>query len=470
MNLDFKIKLYGRKKAAPVAEVESKTPLSIDTHIMEKDYRWAPLRTVMQPTPQILRYAVLAVESDPRPMLDILRRLAVSDMHLCGILGTRSDAILGYDYCVEPGDGMENNEQERKRCDEIHNRLAKTNFDKALKNCVNGMTYGHSVTVPHWNLNQENKYYPEFETIDFVHFAPKRNKLFMLADKNDNNFMVTVGDNSRGIIENSYSISSGLMVGNPSGLMWMPVDTENCLVMQNNPFEGLINDYVGGYLRPAMYLTILKHFNILDWAKFNELFGTPLRLGKFDPILTSDKGIEILKTAVKNMGTDASAVIDNTTQLEFLKGEGGGGTSIRGNTYESFATYIENKQSVLILGQTLTTELSGNTGSKAAAQIHNLVRMDKLWADLQNAQNLFRKVIQKDYFYNYGPPPNGIYPNFRFDTDEFKDLESMSKVVGDLSNAGLPISKDWAYDFFEIEPPKDDTDKFGGKGMFNIGG
>ena len=469
MNLDFKIKLYGRKKAAPVSEVESKTPLSIDTHIMEKDYRWAPLRTVMQPTPQILRYAVLAVDSDPRPMLDILRRLAIPDMHLSGILGTRSDAILGYDYCIEPGEGNEGNELEQKRCDEIHNRLIKTNFDKALKNFVNGMTHGHSVTVPHWKLNDQNKYYPEFETIDFVHFAPKRNKLYMLADKNDNNFMVTIGDNSRGIVENTYSISSGLMVGNPNGLMWLPVDYENCLVVTNNPFEGLINDYVGGYLRPAMYLTILKHFNILDWARFNELFGTPLRVGKFDPLLSSDKGVDILKTAVKNLGADASAVIDNTTQIEFIKGEGGGAT-VRGNTYEGFAQYIENKQSILILGQTLTTELNSQAGSRAAATVHNLVRMDKLWADLQNGSKPSTKVVRKDYFYNYGPPPNGKYPNFKFDTDEYKDLESMSKVVGDLSSAGLPISKEWAYDYFEIKAPSDEADKFGGKGMFNIGG
>jgi phage gp29-like protein len=451
--------------------VENRTPQPVSIKMPAKDYTWAPLRTVMLPTPTQLRYALLAVETDPRPMMDILRKLAVTDMHLLGVLGTRSDAISGYDYCIEPGQGMEEDKTELQRCDEIMNRLKKSNFDKALANLVNGITFGHSVTVPKWMINERNQYYSEFETIDFIHFAPKNNKLFMIVDKDNKDFMVTIGDNKRGILADTWvnSLSGNPLVSNQ--LLWLDLDYENLLVMQNNPFEGLLNNYIGGFMRPALYLTLLKHFNILDWAKFNELFGMPLRVGKFDPLVTSPDGINTLKTAVKNLGADASAVIDNTTMIEFLKGEGGGGTNVRGNTYESFASYVENKQSILILGQTLTTELNSKAGSRAAAQIHNLVRMDKLWSDMMKCTKSSQKIVQKDYFYNYGPPPNGVYPQFRFDTDEYKDLESMATVVGDLSNAGLKISKTWAYDYFEIEEPKTKDDEFGGKGgLLGIGG
>ena len=465
-----KEKPVGLAAVAPKDPVEERTPQPVSIKLPAKEYTWAPMRTVMLPTPTQLRYALLAIEADPRPMMDILRKLAVTDMHLLGILGTRSDAISGYEYCVEPGTGLEEDKTELERCSEIMNRLQNTNFNKALSNLVNGITYGHSVTVPKWILNAQGKYYPEFETIDFVHFAPKNNKLYMLVDKSDKDFMITIGDNARGIVANNDMNSLGLYASNPGGLLWLDLDYENLLVMQNNPFEGLLNNYIGGYLRPALYLTLLKHFSILDWAKFNELFGMPLRVGKFDPMITSPDGINTLKTAVKNLGADASAVIDNTTEIEFIKGEGGG-TSIRGNTYESFATYIENKQSILILGQTLTTELNSKAGSRAAAQIHNLVRMDKLWSDMMKCTKAVQKIIQKDYFYNYGPPPNGLYPQFRFDTDEYKDLESMATVVGDLSNAGLKISKAWAYDYFEIEEPLTKEDEFGGKGgLLGLGG
>lgn len=457
--------------SAPTDPVEDRTPHPVSIKIPQKDYTWAPMRTVMLPTPTQLRYALLAIEADPRPMMDILRKLAVTDMHLLGVLGTRSDAISGYEYCIEPAQGLEENEVEIQRCDEIMNRLKKTNFDKALANLVNGITYGHSVTVPKWMIDAQNKYYPEFETVDFVNFAPKNNKLYMIVDKNDKDFMITVGDNARGIVANNDMNSLGLYASNPGQLIWLDLDYENLLVMQNNPFEGLLNNYLGGMLRPALYLTLLKHFNILDWAKFNELFGMPLRVGKFDPLLSGQDGINTLKTAVKNLGADASAIIDNTTAIEFLKGEGGGGTNVRGNTYESFATYVENKQSILILGQTLTTQLSSSSGSRAAAQIHNLVRMDKLWSDMMKCAKVAQKIIQKDYFYNYGPPANGIYPQFKFDTDEYKDLESMATVVGDLSNAGLKISKTWAYDYFEIEEPLNENDSFGGKGgLSGLGG
>jgi len=449
------------KKEKPVQtkdEPVKQEPKSIT--IADKEYTYAPLRASLLPTPAQLKNAVMTVDQDPRPMLDVIRKLAVADMHLLGVTATRRDALLGYDFKIEPPEGLEEDTNELKKCGEIENRLRATNHGDALKNIVNGIIYGHSVTIPHWLINSKNQYYPQFEPIDFVHFAKKNGKLHMIADKSDADFVITIGTNAA-ITGTADTTATAYNLSKSGSLIWSELDYNNLMITESNPFEGLMKNYIGGLMRPALYLTLLKFYNILDWAKFNELFGMPVRVGKFDPIMSSDKAIAILKTAVQNLGTDASAVIDKTTEIEFLQANG----SISGGkfAYESFANHIEDKQSILYLGQTLTTQVSSSGGNRALGQVHDLVRMDKLWVDLLTAQERFtRDVVAKDYFYNYGLSPNGNFPKYILKTDEYKDLSLMATVVRDLSASGKEFDSAWADEFFGTKGPENQTPVFGG--------
>lgn len=453
-------------KLATQQEQTNNGPGPLRFPVPTKNYTYAPLRTALLPTPAQLRQAILAVDSDPRQMLDIIRKVPIADPHMLGLLETKKDAPLGYEWEVVPGKGMEDNLEEKKKCEEITNRLVKTNFDDALNYISNGMTFGHSVTIPHWMLDSNNKYYPEFESIDYVHFAKKNGKLHLIADKNDKEFMLTLGNNSL-LVPNNDQTSLSYYLANAQDLAWIPLPEDQLMIVEYNPFDGLTKDYIGGLMRPSLYLSLLKYYDILDWAKFNELFGMPLRIGEFDPVLSSDEAISTLKSAVKNLGVDAAAVIDSTTNIKFADAKiGGSGQS----AYESFKDFVEAKQSILILGQTLTTEITSKYGSKALGTIQNLVRMDKMWAFLIRAKKkITHTIISKDYFYNYGIAPNNIYPLFRWQTNENKDFQMMAGVINDLSNSGLSMSKEYIYDKFKevgVAPPKDEADSFGGnKGM-----
>lgn len=449
------------KKEKPVQtkdEPVKQEPKSIT--IADKEYTYAPLRASLLPTPAQLKNAVMTVDQDPRPMLDIIRKLAVADMHLLGVIETRRDALLGYDFKIEPPEGFEEDASELKKCEEIENRLRATNHTDAIKNLANGIIYGHSVTIPHWLINSKNQYYPQFEPIDFVHFAKKNGKLHMIADKSDADFVITIGTNAA-ITGTADTTATAYNLSKSGSLIWSELDYNNLMIMESNPFEGLTRNYIGGLMRPALYLTLLKFYNVLDWAKFNELYGMPLRVGHFDPIMSSDKAIAILKTAVQNLGADASAVIDKTTEITFE--QAAGGITSGKFAYDSFIEMVESKQSVLILGQTLTTEVGKTGGNRALGQVHDLVRMDKLWSDLQKAQERFTKdVVQKDYFYNYGLPPNGNYPKYKFETDEYKDLSLMATVVRDLSASGKEFDSAWADEYFGTKGPENQTLVFGG--------
>lgn len=447
-------------------EPESRVPQQAEVKIPNKDYTYAPLRNALLPTPAQLKFALMNVEVDPRGFMDILRRLPEADPHIFSVGNTRQLSILGYDWRIVPGEGLKDNDQERKKCDVIMNMFNKTNFQDCLTGITNGVNYGHAVINPHWLLDSQNRYYPEFESIDLIHFAKKNGKVKMIVDKKDNDFLATIGSNANltGALDKNQVAQ---YLSGRDGLVWLDLDEENLLVVNSTPpiMKGVKKDYMGGLMRPGLYLTLLKYYSMLDWAKFNELFGMPLRVGKYDKILSSDDAIKNLKTAVQNLGTDASAVIDKTTEIEFVSEKGAGGRA--GNTYETFSELIERKQSMVFLGQNLTAELAGKYGSRAAAKEHTLVRLDYMWSDINATQPLVQKIIDKMYFYNFGMAPQGFTPRFEFFTEEVKDLTAMSGVIDDLTRAGVDdISKSWIYEFFGIKQAENEQDRLSSRTQF----
>ena len=115
--------------------------------------------------------------------------------------------------------------------------------------------------------------------------------------------------------------------------------------------------------------------------------------------------------------------------------------------HEKFIDQINKEMSISILGQTLTTDIT-KVGSFAAAKVHNFVRQDILWGDIIEFQNILTtQYVHKDYFLNYGEPPNG-YPHFEFITDEIQDFESNARTLYELKIAypNMQFKKKEVYD------------------------
>ena len=451
----FKVKL-GKEEPLPEKPLEISGPVT-----QAKDYTYAPLRYSMLPKPYELKNALITVKSDPRPLLDIIRKTPQASTHLLGLIGKRQDAFCSLDWKVTPAKINAEDKEEIRRCEELNNLLDKGNFDSLLKNLVNAVMFGHSATLPHYMLDSRNLYYPKFEPIDFVHFAKRDGSLKFMVDKSDKDFIQTIGNNSN-IIADADPLVAAKLIDKTSNVIYYDIKPNTLITASANPFEGLEKNYIGGWMRPMLYLTLLLHFNIIDWARFNEMYLQPLRLGKYDSF-TSDKAIEVLINAVKNLGTDASAVIDKSTEIEFAKAVTPGGST---DGYKVFAEYVENKQSVAIRGETLTTEVNSNGGNRALGQVHMQVAIDKLWHDIKFAKPIIeQQIIEKLYFYNFGEFKNGFAPDFEIYPEEYKDYQTLLEVVNTASNTGLPISKARIYKELSefIEEPRDEEDIFTGK-------
>ena len=112
---------------------------------------------------------------------------------------------------------------------------------------------------------------------------------------------------------------------------------------------------------------VFKYFNEEDAAAFNEVFATPLILGKVGKGGKQD----VVKRAVKEMGSDSRAVVDEGDTIEFIEANKGSSA----DTFDRTSDRLNKAIAKRIKSESLTDNI-GNVGSYAAMYTTNGVRMD----------------------------------------------------------------------------------------------
>lgn len=119
-----------------------------------------------------------------------------------------------------------------------------------------------------------------------------------------------------------------------------------------------------GLILIATPLVLIKRGDLSDWAQFNEIFGQPTRVGKYDPNMPGQK--EQMQQALKESGAMAYLTIPVGSELEFVEANKSGAT----DTYSKLYELMDRAISKVIVGQTMTTE---NGSSKSQAEVHERV-------------------------------------------------------------------------------------------------
>ena len=207
----------------------------------------------------------------------------------------------------------------------------------------------------------------------------------------------------------------------------------------------------GSVLRSGLYRGIAWYylftsFSIKDWMSFMDLYGIPLRLGKFKPS-ADDRSREILKKAVMNLGSDAAAVISEDTTIEFIESRLSGSHDLFRNAVEFF----NRQKSKRVLGQTLTTE-QGSSGSYSLGSVHDRVRADITRLDcIMLDETLTRDFVIPLVKANFGRQKN--YPSFTCEPDGAEKNRSRLDDMKKLYDMGVPLAVGEVYKAAGIPEP-----------------
>ena len=210
-----------------------------------------------------------------------------------------------------------------------------------------------------------------------------------------------------------------------------------------------------GIYRVAAWMVLFKHYAIKDWITFCEVYGMPLRLGKYDQSATDDDKAA-LSIALTMLGTDAAGLISKSTEIEFVESSHG---STASDLWKILATFANGEISKAILGQTLSAEV-GENGSYAASKTHNDVRLDLLQADGHALEATIRnQLIRPLVGFNFGWDTPA--PKYELAYNEDEDLKEkadwLDKVTGKVA-----VGAKWYREQFHIPEPEEGEALTGG--------
>lgn len=206
------------------------------------------------------------------------------------------------------------------------------------------------------------------------------------------------------------------------------------------------NPYGKGLGQKLWWPVWFKKHGIKFWLIFLDKFGMPTGVGKYPAGATTEQK-KTLHEAIDAIHSETGVIIPDSMAVELLEASRSGNV-----TYETLCEYMDKQISKAVLGQTLTTEVSG--GSYAASKTHDDVRMDIKDADAgMLAECLNRSLIPWLVDYNFAGVAK--YPTIRFITEKKETLKEQADRDEVLVNKiGVQVDDDYWYDTYRLPRPK----------------
>lgn len=354
-----------------------------------------------------------ADEGNVRAQMELFEEMEEKDTHLFSQMQTRKLAVTGLDWEVQP---FSQDERDKEVADFVDEQLKGIeNFDEVLIDMLDAIGKGISIMELAWTVEDGKNV---IEDIEYVH--PKK----LVWDSTTDELKICTGEYPSGVelpenkfVVHKYKAKSG-------------------------------HASRAGIMRVVSWMYLFKNYDIKDWVSFCEVFGMPLRLGKYDASASEDDKKQLME-AIISLGTDAAGIVPSSTMIEFIESQKTTSVEI----YEKLARYCDEQISKAILGQTLTSDSGG--GSYAQSKTHDEVRHDLTVADAKAlAVTIRRDIIRPLVEFNFGTDVD--IPFFGFDCHEVEDQKEVVEIYKTLAcDMGLEIPKSHIYKKFNIPKPED---------------
>lgn len=205
----------------------------------------------------------------------------------------------------------------------------------------------------------------------------------------------------------------------------------------------------GGLLRASALLYVAQNLSFKDWLIYSQIAGMPVRVAQFDPG-TPDADKHTLLKMLESVGTSAAAVFGKNIDLKLLEPTRSGSLP-----YQPLQEYCNTEVTILWLGQHLTTDVN-NSGSRAAADVHDRVREDLLVDDIADeGHTLRRDVLTPLVRARFGD--RVAVPQFRRALVESVDTKVLAETLAvAVTQLGLAVPRRWVHQALGIPQPQPD--------------
>lgn len=345
------------------------------------------------------RILIDAAQGEMLEFLTLAEEMEEREFQYRSVLGTRKTAIKGLSPVIEPAS---KDSEDREIAVAFREEVAeRPEFTDLVGHQLDGLGKGYSTSEIVWESVGRRW--------DVAAFIDRDQRLFHFDRETRSRLRVRMQSDYEGRVPAPYKF-----------IAHMP-KLKSGLPMRN------------GLARIAIWAFLLKSYTLKDWAKFIEIHGMPLRLGKYGQS-SSPNDRAVLLRAVRNLGSDAAAIIPKEMDITFTEVKG-----FSEKPFEGLADYLDRQISKVVLGQTMTSD-DGSSLSQAA--IHEKVRIDIKEDDArQLAATLNRDLVRPWVDLNFGPRERHRYPRIVFPVAESEDTQKYASAVGGLIDRGLEVEQ-----------------------------
>ena len=194
--------------------------------------------------------------------------------------------------------------------------------------------------------------------------------------------------------------------------------------------------------RQLVWTYLFKNYSVGDLAEFLEIYGIPVRIGKY-PASASEKEKATLLRALAAVGHNAAGIIPDGMLIEFENAATGDP-----DAFMAMIDWCEKNQSKVILGGTLTSGADGKSSTNALGNVHNEVRKDLRDGDIRQANTTLTRDLVFAIASINGLAQGGLRrcPQFRLNAQGREDLSTFSEALPPLVDMGVRPPVAWVHE------------------------
>jgi phage gp29-like protein len=342
--------------------------------------------------------------------MQLFEEMEEKDPHLFSVASTRRLALTGLDWQVvsaaEVREGVDATSaaETAEYCGQILADLAA--FDDVLQHLA--MALGRNIAVAEivWDVAGGELRPVDLVPVDFTR---------LVFDELDRPHVLT-GDNDRDGIELT---ANKFIVHVPHGASGHPQR--------------------GGLMRVTAMTYLAKNLALKDWMIFAEVFGMPVRIARYEPTATAEEKRELLHM-LESLGSNAAGIFSRAVELQIIESKKASSSA----PYNALIEFLNREMSKAWLGQTLTTDIAGLSGSVSASRVHETVRQDILADDIRKeGRTMRRDLLAPITRLRFGP--DAPVPFFRRMLKTPREVGDVVRVLdAAVNDLGMAVPDAWA--------------------------
>lgn len=365
---------------------------------------------------KLARILLEAEQGNLQAQAELFMDMEERDAHLFAEMSKRKRAVLGLDWTVVPPRNA--SAAEKADAEYLHELLLDLEgLEDLMVDAMDGVGHGFSAIELEWALEGR-----EWMPLAFDH---RPQSWFQLNPDDQNELRLR--DNS--------------MAGEalqPFGWIMHKPRARSGYVARSGLFRVLAWPY------------LFKHYATSDLAEMLEIYGLPIRLGKYPPGTPDEEKVTLLR-AVTGLGHAAAGIIPESMSIDFEQAAQG-----TADPFLAMMRWCDDAMSKAILGGTLTSQTSESGGGAfALGKVHNEVRHDLRNADArQLGATLSRDLLWPLLVLNRsGSTDARRAPRLEFDLKDRADMTAMSTALPPLVKMGVQVPRDWLQEQLGIPLP-----------------